>query len=842
MHLSIGPCVYSDPHIGGEETTWPTLGRRRLHLRGLATGGPTAMFEKSLTTLIKGLRSHRGRDEATYISNRIQEIRTEVRSADMEVKAEAVLKLAYLRMLGYEVQSASFPVLETMASSQYHIKHIGYLAAALCFSEDTEVLILATNLIKKDLHSAQPLDVQAALNGLSHVINQELAQHLAEDIAMMLTHSKPRVRKRAVLVLYSAIVRYPEVLDRTWERLRDLLCDSDQGVVTATVNVICELARRNPRPFVPLSPQLFEILTQTSNNWLLIKVVKLFGALARVEPRLVRKLQRPIAEIISTTPAMSVLYECIHTAIIGHMLEGADSEDFAMRCIDNLGQFLSDADQNLQYIALLALAKLAPTHPALVAQHEATILAAIRHPDRTIQVRALDLVCQLATNGSMRTILDTLLTYVEEPQGGAASGGASAGGASHALQSALDAHATVRTADAPPMPDADDQAGLRAQIAESILELGGADAYAHVPDRGWYFGILQRLMVCVRPDVAQQVADQMIDLVHRSAPLRPAACAALEQRWLHAADEHLGRDSAEGEWLRAGAWTCGEYPEYVTAPAQLARAVLQPHTAELRAPVLAVCIQSALKLCAHYAASLSPVWDAAQRSELEQLVEHLVAQLAPLVHHQDSDVHERAQESLQLLTILQQGLASELGAALPSDRLDAAESAEEHGWDDRASAESRTAPRALHLLEPLFFTRGDIQEDEQALPMLPPSFDLHAWIVPEKAWDAILAHVEPAAKPRTRPVESASRAPSKGTRPKDPSRPKKNKKSEQLPAAPHAAVEDGELNDIPIVQLSLSDLTPQTPAHGTPSASSDTPATVPTVQPKIVTRKKKARS
>lgn len=111
--------------------------------------GAWTMFEKSLTTLIKGLRSHRGKDEAKYIASMLDEIRTEVKSADMDVKAEAVLKLAYLRMLGYEVKSASFSMLEAMASSKYHVKHIGYLAAALCFSEDTEVLILATNLIKK---------------------------------------------------------------------------------------------------------------------------------------------------------------------------------------------------------------------------------------------------------------------------------------------------------------------------------------------------------------------------------------------------------------------------------------------------------------------------------------------------------------------------------------------------------------------------------------------------------------------------------------------------------------------------------------------------------------------
>ena len=136
--------------------------------------------------------------------------------------------------------------------------------------------------------------MQAALHGLSHIMTQELAQHLSDDIILMLSHTRAPVRKRAVLVLHAVILRCPEVLDRTYERLRDLLCDENLGVVTATVNVICELARRNPAPFVPLSPQLFEILTMSNNNWLLIKVIKLFGALSPVEPRLVRKLYKPI--------------------------------------------------------------------------------------------------------------------------------------------------------------------------------------------------------------------------------------------------------------------------------------------------------------------------------------------------------------------------------------------------------------------------------------------------------------------------------------------------------------------------------------------------------------------
>jgi AP-3 complex subunit delta len=47
------------------------------------------------------------------------------------------------------------------------------------------------------------------------------------------------------------------------------------GVVAATVNVLCELAQRNPADYLPLAPQLFHLLTTSSNNWMLIKIIKL---------------------------------------------------------------------------------------------------------------------------------------------------------------------------------------------------------------------------------------------------------------------------------------------------------------------------------------------------------------------------------------------------------------------------------------------------------------------------------------------------------------------------------------------------------------------------------------
>ena len=56
-------------------------------------------------------------------------------------------------MMGYEMNWASFNVIEVMSSSKFAYKRIGYVAANQSFKPETEVLMLATNLIKKVLFS-----------------------------------------------------------------------------------------------------------------------------------------------------------------------------------------------------------------------------------------------------------------------------------------------------------------------------------------------------------------------------------------------------------------------------------------------------------------------------------------------------------------------------------------------------------------------------------------------------------------------------------------------------------------------------------------------------------------
>jgi AP-3 complex subunit delta-1 len=76
-----------------------------------------------------------------------------------------------------------------------------------------------------------------------------------------------------------------------------------------------------------------------------------FATLTPLEPRLVKKLLPPLTSIIRTTPAMSLLYECINGIIQGGILgssdESAGGEEIATLCVSKLrGMIMVEGDPN----------------------------------------------------------------------------------------------------------------------------------------------------------------------------------------------------------------------------------------------------------------------------------------------------------------------------------------------------------------------------------------------------------------------------------------------------------------------------------------------------------------
>lgn len=127
----------------------------------------------------------------------------------------------------------------------------------------------------QDLNSQNMYDAGCAMSGLACFVTTDISRDLANDVLTLLNSTKPYLRKKAVLLMYKIFLKFPDALKPAFPRLKEKLEDPDPGVQSAAVNVICELARKNPKNYLPLAPVFFKLMTNSTNNWMLIKIIKL---------------------------------------------------------------------------------------------------------------------------------------------------------------------------------------------------------------------------------------------------------------------------------------------------------------------------------------------------------------------------------------------------------------------------------------------------------------------------------------------------------------------------------------------------------------------------------------
>ncbi|TFB04686.1 AP-3 complex subunit delta [Trichoderma ghanense] len=646
-------------------------------------------FEKSLYDLIRGLRNHKG-NEKEYIQKTLKECRAEVRSQDMDLKATALLKLIYLEMVGHDMSWASFHVLEVMSSPKYHQKRVGYLGAVQSFRHDTEVLMLATNLLKKDLAATSPTVISLPIATLPHVITPSLALSTLADLLPRLNHSHANIRKKTLVTLYRLALVYPEALRAAWPKIKDRLMDpnEDPSVTAAIVNVVCELGSRRPNDFLPLAPRLFELLVDSGNNWMAIKLIKLanllvqFASLTPLEPRLVRKLLPPLTNIIRTTPAMSLLYECINGIIQGGILDSAEdvagADEIATLCVNKLrGMIMINGDANLKYVALLAFNKIVLTHPHLVSQQEDVILECIDSSDITIRVQALNLVKGMVSSDNLVPVVSRLMKQLKSslPSKDRRVPGSSANTpeteSDDEAQTAITAP-TVRDTQALLLPD-----DYRIDIIERILYMCSKDNYSSVLDFDWYIDVLTQLVRMApvprtfdadtgallptrqQVDVAEKVGDELRNVAVKVRAMRATAVRAADLILDQLLSENPVGHSLSSGALKSAIWIIGEYAIQLAMPDDSLNGLLQAIPRIGKAEILAVALHATAKVFSSIAGSELEPWTAERKSRISLLLARILDVLEPLALHPSLEVQERAVEFIELLKLTAEAVSGQ---------------------------------------------------------------------------------------------------------------------------------------------------------------------------------------
>ncbi|XVE64035.1 hypothetical protein DITRI_Ditri07aG0069100 [Diplodiscus trichospermus] len=207
------------------------------------------------------------------------------------------------------------------------------------------------------------------------IANVDLARDLTPEIFTLLSSNKLFVRKKAVAVLLRVFEKSPESVRVCFKRLVENLENSDPQILSAVVGVFCELACKDPRSYLPLAPEFYKILVDSKNNWVLIKVLKIFAKLAPLEPSL-------------------------------------SENDSAVRlAVGKVGEFLVDEDPNLKYLGLQALSIVAPKHLWALSENKEVVIKSLSDADPNIKIESLRLVMTMVSEHNVVEISRVLVNY-----------------------------------------------------------------------------------------------------------------------------------------------------------------------------------------------------------------------------------------------------------------------------------------------------------------------------------------------------------------------------------------------------------------------------------------------
>ncbi|XP_020099006.1 LOW QUALITY PROTEIN: AP-3 complex subunit delta [Ananas comosus] len=313
----------------------------------------------------------------------------------------------------------------------------------------------------------------------------------------------------------------------------------------------CELSAppADPAPYLPLAPDFYRILATSRNNWVLIKVLKIFSRLAPLEPRLPARIADPVCQLLRGSTAKSLVLECVRT-----VLSSLSAVDDAVKlAIEKTREFLAaDDDPNLRYLGLQCLAMLGPEYSWAVEESHEAVLRSLTDSDPNIRREALRLM--------MRTVVESSAVEVS----------------SLLISQALKSDPEFAN-----------------EILGSVLATCGRNLYELIADFDWYVSLLGEMARNPHCNHGAEIERQLVDIGLRVRDARPELVRVARDLLI---DPALLGNHFLCRILSAAAWISGEYVEFSKNPVELVEALLQPRTSLLPASMRAVYVQAVLKV------------------------------------------------------------------------------------------------------------------------------------------------------------------------------------------------------------------------------------------------------
>lgn len=469
-------------------------------------------------------------EERELIGTEQANMRTLIKEGDETYTPRIVAKLMFLAMRGENTAYGQMEVLKLMANDRYSYKRIGYLAAMALLNESTELLVLITETVHKDLHSSNPENQKLALNLISNIITVDMSQSLNQDVLKLLEGGDRRLLKPAVMAAFAMIKKDKDLVETFLPIVPKLLNNENHAVQIGGIHLALLMLQIQPEladSWKHFSDSFAKILKgglgmksfmEYSFNgyddpFRSVMMLRLIGALknpSEVLDSLLSFLCTGLELRLNTGRA--ILLQCVQT--IGEVASKSSLKSLAF---NEIGKLLASSDHpNVLYSALSAFSRIlysnnqmldrSSSDSMVLQRYKSNVVKCLSHADPSIRRRALDVVAALVDETNVESLVPEVMSYLK-------------------------------------MADSDFRTELVAKIFASVQRFA--------PNILWNYDTILKLITDSGNYVGSDVIVAFCRLIARHLDLRTHALVTLS--------DALKTNNENQTLLQVGAWALGEF-------------------------------------------------------------------------------------------------------------------------------------------------------------------------------------------------------------------------------------------------------------------------------------------
>ena len=384
-----------------------------------------------LREFIKRIRACKTLDEERSLCNKESaEIRNLKKETAQKLAVRSMTKCMAMSLLGYQTEFIHMTCISLLASQNFTQKRLAYLGICMLLDEKSDILLLSSNIIKKDLSSNNKYIVAAALNTIGEIGTPDMCRDTCPEIIKCLNSTNSYIKKKAALALTKVVKSCPELIETVEGNLSTIFEDKNHGVLLAGLALVEQIFKAEPKT-VKKYKRYLSSLCKTLKNlistsyapeydvngitdpFLQIRILEVLGFFGRASSKENEELEALLNSIPSNTDTTrkntgnAVLYELVRCIFSYDSSKNLKSLGGSI-----LGQFLNNKDNNYKYLALNTLNDIAKIDIDTVQKHKNVILEFLKDPDIAIKRRSLDLTYLIVNSENIRQIVTETLDFI----------------------------------------------------------------------------------------------------------------------------------------------------------------------------------------------------------------------------------------------------------------------------------------------------------------------------------------------------------------------------------------------------------------------------------------------